>query len=73
MIGAETIVTRRGFRWRTSCDYNQSAMLTASDAAQKYQFACSLCPGGRVLAALTGVSKAVSGQPAFAAPTFTLR
>jgi len=36
-------------------------MLTANYATQECQFARSLCPSGRVLAALVGVSAAVPG------------
>jgi len=47
-------------------------MLTVSDAADEFQFAASLfstglLTTGRVLAALSGVSTAVSGELAFPA------
>jgi len=42
-------------------------MPTVRDAAQKSQFASSPFNLGRVLAALFGMSAALSGEPAFAA------
>jgi hypothetical protein len=59
---------RKGFHRGEECGYNQSVMLRVRDAAEESQFAFA-----RVLAALPGVSAALSGQPAFAPPSQPVR
>jgi hypothetical protein len=48
-------------------------MLTEGDAAEELQFASTDRTPRRVLAALPGVSKAVSGEFTVAASSFSLR
>lgn len=74
--GQRLFVTKEGVTSLTPSGYNRSVMSRVCDAAQQFQFGhgqlatslrtSSLCVSGRVLAALFGVSAAVSGKSAFA-------
>jgi len=56
-----------GVTLRGEYGYNESVMSLVSDAAQQTQFVPSQFASARVLAALPGVSAAVSGESAFTA------
>jgi hypothetical protein len=63
----------KGVTPRSASSYNDLVMSTVSDAAQQIQFASSLFKSGRVLAALLGLSKALSGESPFAPASQPLR
>jgi hypothetical protein len=63
----------KGVTPRATASYNDLVMSTVNDAAQRTKFASSLFKSGRVLAALPGVSKALSGESPIAPASQSLR
>ena len=57
---------QKGVTPQVASSYNESVMSTVRDASKDFKFASFSIASARVLAALSGVSAALSGEPAFA-------